>query len=262
MKKLMNNMKKGFTIVELVIVIAVIGILAAVLIPTFSNVISSANEAADLQEAQNSLKAYTAYVTSQGSELSDGAVFKVNNSHYVFYKGSLHKFEVNKEGTEATPKGANNFAVLDKGPKVSIGNVDYACDSKFQLKEGNAAVQLDGKDVNFYYFSKVPVQFDDGSKKAEIYAGSIYTEAITATNTYKNIELDLSGLSAAISGTLKVKYGANEADVATYEVGKDTKYICMLASRTPVESGHTLAGYTVVYDPTTKKIKINAAAAG
>lgn len=36
MKK--TNTKKGFTIIELVIVIAVIGILAAVLIPTFSGV--------------------------------------------------------------------------------------------------------------------------------------------------------------------------------------------------------------------------------
>ncbi len=41
--------KKGFTIVELVIVIAIIAILAAVLIPTFSNLIRRANESADIQ---------------------------------------------------------------------------------------------------------------------------------------------------------------------------------------------------------------------
>ncbi len=44
--------KKGFTIVELVIVIAVIAILAAVLIPTFNSVITKANESAALQEAK------------------------------------------------------------------------------------------------------------------------------------------------------------------------------------------------------------------
>ena len=44
-----RNNKKGFTIVELVIVIAVIAILAAVLIPTFSGIIKKANESADLQ---------------------------------------------------------------------------------------------------------------------------------------------------------------------------------------------------------------------
>ena len=45
--------KKGFTIVELVIVIAVIAILAAVLIPTFSNVVNKAKDSANLQGARN-----------------------------------------------------------------------------------------------------------------------------------------------------------------------------------------------------------------
>ena len=48
--------KKGFTIVELVIVIAVIAILAAVLIPTFSGVIEKAEESANLQDATNTYK--------------------------------------------------------------------------------------------------------------------------------------------------------------------------------------------------------------
>lgn len=42
--------RRAFTIVELVIVIAVISILAAVLIPTFSSIIKSANKSADEQE--------------------------------------------------------------------------------------------------------------------------------------------------------------------------------------------------------------------
>ena len=44
-----RNNKKGFTIVELVIVIAVIAILAAVLIPTFAGIIAKANESADIK---------------------------------------------------------------------------------------------------------------------------------------------------------------------------------------------------------------------
>ena len=42
-----NTNKKGFTIVELVIVVAVIAILAAVLIPTFSSIIRKANVSSD-----------------------------------------------------------------------------------------------------------------------------------------------------------------------------------------------------------------------
>ena len=41
------NKKKGFTIVELVIVIAVIGVLTAVLVPTFVNLVNKANQASD-----------------------------------------------------------------------------------------------------------------------------------------------------------------------------------------------------------------------
>ena len=46
-----NN--QGFTIVELVIVIAVVAILAAVLIPTFSSIIKRANISSDIQTARN-----------------------------------------------------------------------------------------------------------------------------------------------------------------------------------------------------------------
>ena len=44
-----KKLKRAFTITELVIVIAVVAILAAVLIPTFANIIDKANESADTQ---------------------------------------------------------------------------------------------------------------------------------------------------------------------------------------------------------------------
>ncbi len=49
----MKNKYRGFTIVELVIVIAVIAVLAAVLIPTFSAIVKNANISADTQAARN-----------------------------------------------------------------------------------------------------------------------------------------------------------------------------------------------------------------
>ena len=44
-----KKLKKAFTITELVIVIAVVAILAAVLIPTFVNIVDKANESSDMQ---------------------------------------------------------------------------------------------------------------------------------------------------------------------------------------------------------------------
>ena len=52
----MKMNKKGFTIVELVIVIAVIAILAGVMIPTFGGVIDNANKTTAKQEASNVYK--------------------------------------------------------------------------------------------------------------------------------------------------------------------------------------------------------------
>ena len=53
----MKKLKKGFTLVELVIVIAVIAVLAAVLIPTFSGIVQKSKVTADIQtcEAINSV---------------------------------------------------------------------------------------------------------------------------------------------------------------------------------------------------------------
>ncbi len=49
----MKNKNKGFTIVELVIVVAVIAVLAAVAIPTFAAIVKNANVSADTQVARN-----------------------------------------------------------------------------------------------------------------------------------------------------------------------------------------------------------------
>lgn len=51
--------KKGFTIVELVIVIGVIGILSAILIPTFVNLTNKANAAREQEEVRNAYVAYS-----------------------------------------------------------------------------------------------------------------------------------------------------------------------------------------------------------
>ncbi len=63
-----RNNKKGFTIVELVIVIAVIAILSAVLIPTFGGIMDKANKSAAEQMARNG------YTENYAKDLSDGKI--------------------------------------------------------------------------------------------------------------------------------------------------------------------------------------------
>ena len=82
----MKMNKKGFTIVELVIVIAVIAILAGVLIPTFSGLVQKAQDSAAIQEARNK---YTEYVGlhdySKGTEPAQNIVIELGDGADVKY---------------------------------------------------------------------------------------------------------------------------------------------------------------------------------
>ena len=78
-----RNNKKGFTIVELVIVIAVIAILAAVLIPTFSGVVDKAQESAAQQELVAAYKEAFALAIADGY-ITDTEAVTVNEFTFTF----------------------------------------------------------------------------------------------------------------------------------------------------------------------------------
>ena len=79
----MHKSKKGFTIVELVIVIAVIAILAAVLIPTFSNLVKKANIANDTALAKNINTALAAYDATNGVEDFADVIAAARDAGYI-----------------------------------------------------------------------------------------------------------------------------------------------------------------------------------
>ena len=231
MKNIINKAKQGFTIVELVIVIAVIGILAGVLIPTFSNVISSANEAADLNEAQNSLKAYSGYISSQGKELSDGAIFNVRDTYYVFFEGSLHKFKVYKseksekeEDSNDKKKNPNHFEVLEKGPKLGIDKNEYACNARFQLiGEDGEPVKVANEEVWFYYYDGKEVTFEDGSKKVKIYAGQMLADfdVTDKKENYRNIKVKKSNTIKDLNDDAKIEVRISKDETYNLVLGEN-----------------------------------------
>lgn len=82
MEKKINN--KGFTIVELVIVIAVIAILASVLIPTFSQMIAKAKQAKIYSEANSIYKNYLTEELKDG-DIPEYVVIKVDEDICIMY---------------------------------------------------------------------------------------------------------------------------------------------------------------------------------
>ena len=111
----MKMNKKGFTIVELVIVIAVIAILAGVLIPTFSGLVQKAQDSAAIQEARNK---YTEYVGlhdySNGTSPAQNIVIEVGTEFVIVKEGKLQDKVYTDKATAETDAGANAAFICDE----------------------------------------------------------------------------------------------------------------------------------------------------
>ena len=121
-----RNNKKGFTIVELVIVIAVIAILAAVLIPTFAGIIKKANLSADQQAVrQMNIALVAASATEKPADLdalvktladagynSEDSLIPVTKDH-VFYWYKTYNTIVLANGNEVIAPTDNDDLIAN-----------------------------------------------------------------------------------------------------------------------------------------------------
>ncbi len=71
-KNLKKRNKKGFTLIELVVVIAILGILAAILIPVIGGFIDRANDATDQANARSLFNATAMALAVDPDVLADG----------------------------------------------------------------------------------------------------------------------------------------------------------------------------------------------
>ena len=97
-----KNNKKGFTIVELVIVIAVIAILAAVLIPTFTGVTERAKESAAMQNARNAWTDYVSANADQPDYKEDICIVSTVDDKVYYFHVVDGKFETDAKATHDT----------------------------------------------------------------------------------------------------------------------------------------------------------------
>lgn len=112
--------RKGFTIVELVIVIAVIGILTAVLIPVFSGLINRANLAADNALVKNiNTQLATSEVEHGKNQTMFDALQDAKEAGYL-----VENINAKSNGNELVwDQTLDRFALIDKDGNVIAGEV-------------------------------------------------------------------------------------------------------------------------------------------
>ena len=127
----MRKHKKGFTIVELVIVIAVIGILSAILIPTFVNVTENAKTAALKSDLANAYSMYVADAADGEKEEKDDDentvyfVDIVKQSDVVLVDSENHQYAFDGEWKSVSGKNENKVAYTIEGTTKTPVDVTF-----------------------------------------------------------------------------------------------------------------------------------------
>lgn len=142
--------KKGFTLVELVVVIAIIGVLAAILVPTMIGVvqdsnISSANSTAAQIKTQTTRFLTNADADKQGIRGTDaGVVIKASIGAAAKADGSseIPKWGIEGQGTDCYfgKSGANKYTWTGTDKNTSFDC--FMADSLRDFKDGYAEIYI------------------------------------------------------------------------------------------------------------------------
>jgi prepilin-type N-terminal cleavage/methylation domain-containing protein len=125
--------KKGFTLVELIVVIAIIGILAAVLIPSVSSYVSKAKDSAAIQEANGLKAAYEEWKVERVDNNNLSADEKVDFLLYLINKELINEGNglapvVRENGSELgvvfKEEDLNDGELLDREKKAKLSYLD------------------------------------------------------------------------------------------------------------------------------------------
>ncbi|HGO7748069.1 TPA: pilin [Neisseria meningitidis] len=139
----MNTLQKGFTLIELMIVIAIVGILAAVALPAYQDYTARAQVSEAILLAEGQKSAVTEYYLNHGIWPANNSSAGVATSADI--KGKyVQKVEVAK-GVITAQMASSNVNNEIKGKKLSLwakrqnGSVKWFCGQPVQRANANGA---------------------------------------------------------------------------------------------------------------------------
>ncbi|EMU5024319.1 pilin [Neisseria gonorrhoeae] len=140
----MNTLQKGFTLIELMIVIAIVGILAAVALPAYQDYTARAQVSEAILLAEGQKSAVTEYYLNHGKWPKDNASAGVASTPTDIKGKYVQKVEVNNGVVTAqmNPSGVNKEI---QGKKLSLwakrenGSVKWFCGQPVQRADAGAA---------------------------------------------------------------------------------------------------------------------------
>ncbi|HFC7170560.1 TPA: pilin [Neisseria meningitidis] len=140
----MNTLQKGFTLIELMIVIAIVGILAAVALPAYQDYTARAQVSEAILLAEGQKSAVTEYYLNHGIWPSDNSAAGVASSPSDIKGKYVQSVEVKNGVVTATmlSSGVNNEI---KGKKLSLwakrqnGSVKWFCGQPVTRAANNTA---------------------------------------------------------------------------------------------------------------------------
>lgn len=153
----LSKKSKGFTLVELIVVIAIIGILAAVLIPTIGGYVKDAQISADEQEARGMYNIYKTYVDEVNLNLTE----KPFNEYYEDITG---KPLTAIKGYAGLEKG--NLIFLWSGDNNRNMEPDFIIEqTKYLIYKGRFFILIDAETGEFVESGATEAQSDDWLNK-------------------------------------------------------------------------------------------------
>ena len=215
-----NTKKKGFTIVELVIVVAVIAILAAVLIPTFTGIVQKARQNADEQTVANMNKIVAAAAAEEDFVFAADAV-------NALYEGGFNigKFKTFAKGFHYAYGGKddNQFYLLNKEGKIVFPKkADAKVDTLWGFFNNEKADKIEG--VKQYIALSAITDANLFNKDDCVFGGNddytidLNNKTITVADTGNNIKLVNGFVVEGVAGN----YDKDDKSVVTLAAADKT----------------------------------------